>query len=268
MKILFYSLGIITGVGLSFLYFKSSTLGGSSRDQIQLMEKSEKVESLTKKNTEIVRQNDILTEKNFTLSETNTNLELQVYGYKERDKAEKKKYSRSPVTEGDIKYKLRKYITGIGIKLTETQELKIREWVRKELEFWRMSWAERRNLKGSSPPNVIEQIKSILSDEQLDMYESHFVQKNNTMGEALASVLLGDYPQIVELSEEQKDLIYQNLYKISHPDTQKETIKIMAESMSDLKDTQIREHERMLLWAAEEVLSVEQIDILMQSFEN
>ena len=95
-KFIIYVVGIITGIGLSFLYFQSSTSDNFSHYQKQLMEKSKEVETLSKKSTEFARQINSLTEENSELLGNNTNLELQVYEYKERDKAkaEKKRYFR------------------------------------------------------------------------------------------------------------------------------------------------------------------------------
>jgi len=83
MKFIIYFVGVISGIAISYLYFESSTSDDSVHHyQKQLMEKSEEVESLSQKNTEIVRQNDILTEGNAKLSLDVENLQIQLSEYK------------------------------------------------------------------------------------------------------------------------------------------------------------------------------------------
>jgi len=129
-KFIIYSVGILTGVGLSFLYFQSSTFDKSSHYQKQLMEKSKEVESVTQKLTEIVHQNDILTEENSELSVNVSNIEFQLNEYKSKEKKEEEEklndYLKSK--EKYIKKMITEYIN--FLKLTKEQQYKFVELVR------------------------------------------------------------------------------------------------------------------------------------------
>ena len=77
MKILFYSLGLFSGILISYLYFASSP-HESVHNQKQLMEKSTVVESATQKNIEMALKIDMLTEENSELSLTVEHLQSQI----------------------------------------------------------------------------------------------------------------------------------------------------------------------------------------------
>ena len=261
MKISSYSLGLLSGILLTYLYYVSAVLVDSVNYKKQLIEKFKEAESVTQKNTEIIRKLDILTKEKSILSENNANLESQLNGYKEieNERSEKEKISRLGKEKLRIAYRLAEYT--YGIKLTKTQEMQIREWIRDELDYLGMSQAERNNLNDSSPPNVIEQMKSILSDVQLQSYELHAIHLKNIRAEFLASSELGQYPSGIELSEEQKDIIYDNLYRSAHLDYAQE----YYDKFDDLKNKEIYGQGAKLIWAAQDLLTEEQMAILKQS---
>ena len=102
---------------------------------------------------------------------------------------------------------------------------------------------------------------AILNDDQLQIYEKHLIKKDNTNAEFMAYHMVNSYPVTLNLSEEQKDVLYQNLYQFKHSKTRSEFLERYEKLNSDYynKDTQA------LIWAAEGVLSENQTRIFIQS---
>jgi len=219
------------------------------------MEKSKEFESVTQKNTEIVRQNDILTEESTELSLHVENLRIKLIEYKSIEKKEKDiklaKKNRS------LKKTLKKY--NDILNLTEKQQQQIGELENSVYDYWQTT--EEGQIV--SVPDISDDIKSILSDEQNEAWEMHQNQKQNADVEAQAVNKLAKYPISMNLTEEQKDFIFQNLYESIHPDTRtKYAIRLSHTEYKGFGITGKR-----MIHHAKEVLTEEQMEILIQSLK-
>ena len=107
-----------------------------------------------------------------------------------------------------------------------------------------------------------------MTDEQLPIYEDHLDHETDQSAEIRAIRYLGDYPITLNLSEEQKDIIYQNMYKYSHKETYRvawDEVALFKAENDNIKWEKLDRNGRRMIWAAEEILKEEQMDILMKS---
>jgi len=225
------------------------------------MEKSKEAESVTHKNTEIVHQIDILTEENTKLSLDVGNLQIQLSEYKSivNQKEEEELAHNLASKERFIKGTLKKYNSVLN--LTEKQQYKIGEMEWKHNEYWKNY---PKSKAGKRPPSPLIKIKSILSDEQYKAWKTHQNQQKNVTAESNATLVLGKYPASMNLTEEQKDFIFQNLFKSEHPATKGKYLK----KLRDSKYKEFGRNGKTMMIASEKVLTEEQMEILIQSLTN
>ena len=93
-------------------------------------------------------------------------------------------------------------------------------------------------------------------------------QKVNSDAATKATAHLGKYPVTMNLSEQQKDIIYSNLYSLLHlepnndPNIFDTKLKLLKNENTYLS---MNHDKNLLVWAAREVISDEQMATLIQS---
>jgi len=284
MKLSIYIVGIITGIVLFYLYFDSSTFDKSTLYQKQLKEKSEEVESVTHKNSTLVHEFDILREENTKLSLDVEHLQIQLSEYKSiLNQKEKEEHDHKLTLELLEKEEaLSPWFEAYSavLNLTEEQQHQIGE-LKYELYLYRTSneydWRDFEDNK-SYTSNINKQIKSILSDEQNEAYETHANHLKSAGAKASVIRELGKYPASMNLTEKQKDFIFQNLYQLKYNSpgatTREEALEVFFKRQSDSKYKEFHSkykefdrQEKNMIQASEEVLTEEQMEILIQSLK-
>jgi len=183
---------------------------------------------------EIVSKVDSLTDKNATLLNDISILEslLKKYAETEERDEETKHIAQLDEKEIYINSVLQNY--SINLELTEEQEQLIGEWEWELTEHWnRQVITSNTPIEGplDTPPfSINERIKSILSDDQAQEFQLQLTQIENARTESQAIEQLGRYPASIHLTEEQKDHIYQNIYKYIHADTREVHLKEFNET--------------------------------------
>ena len=285
MKLPFYIFGLISGIVLSYLVLstqapdtpapvntpsKSDSLGTTeapalSNDEIDNLIQ----ENLSLHNT-INKQQEVMKVAIGDIARKVFNKSLEVGSLQNKiDKLELKlseitgeNYSKEDKEKdpslliGKRKYimvRLKQYRA--ILELTPYQEEQIGEWE------WEHYLAHKR---GESFPNKVELIKSILTDDELKIYEQDLRERDKVRTERSSSYRLAKYPVTLNLSEEQKDAIFENLHKYADSKTR---AHIIIERRNEEKYKEFEPTTRVLIWAAEDVISDEQMEVFVHSLE-
>jgi len=217
--------------------------------------------NLEAQHASLIAETEGLRETIATLKQTKNELESRLNKYTEKETEINADLSEKVESMVQRKLKVHKAI----MVLTPEQERQISQWHWDSLSYWMSVFDGIVDVNDPSPMktlNTEEKIKTILTDEQLMIYEAHLIKEDNETAETHAAIALSDYPITVSLSDEQKDALYQKLYQYEHRDSNDEIL----ERYNNLKNKQFEQHEQMLIWAAEDVISEEQMEILMDSF--
>lgn len=195
-----------------------------------------------------------LEERNAVLSREIAGLQARLddYTQEETEAAEASKRERDRV----VTTRLAEYRALFD--LTPEQASAIGEWEWALAQYWREFHAGNRSAK-DPVPLVEDKVREILTPEQLEIYEAHLEAKHNNMVEVAAQANLSQYPTTLELSEEQKDGLYRNLYFMYHKSSSGEYVeRLNAYRM----EGGYKPGAEYLMLAAEGVLSEEQMDQL------
>jgi len=260
MKLLYLILSFGAGIAVCYIYLRETAPTTLTSEEILYKEQAQDASELNEAKIVMLLESNALREENNLLAQTIFQLENKLSNYeKQKDEEHTKKLER---VERMTKSKLSK-IKAI-LELTPQQELMITEFVR---EKWTQGFIDKKfNLKR----DVNIDIKSVLTDEQLPIYEEHLNQENDNNAVFVATMQLGDYPISLSLSEEQKDVIYQNVYKLTHRDTFLETddaVEKFIEEYNKINNKRYSFGNMEMIWAAKDALSVEQMELLIQSFD-
>jgi len=211
-------------------------------------------------NVSLTHEVEALLEKNETLVRNNNEMELALSEH--RKKAEAKAIALIEKNEKrvikDIKKTLNKYKR--LFEITTDQERKIAEWAEEKARYKR--FPDERTT--DSPPKTEEKIKTILSDEQLEIYQRQEAHERDFTATHTATRDLHKYPVTLKLTEDQKSSLYQNLYKFSHSKSSSE----FKERYDERGDSALSKGDQRLIWAAEGVLSKEQNSKLLSHIQS
>jgi len=145
------------------------------------------------------------------------------------------------------------------LNLSSDQEQKIRKLLEEEYVYMDLITKSISNAEDHTLPDTEENIKSVLNIDQTQIFEAYLINKVNVEVEYSAFGTLAEYPYTLNAQE---DIILQNLFKQNHPDTANE----FHDRYNNLEDKQFSKTEQRMIWAAEDVLSIDQVEELIQSF--
>lgn len=250
MKPLIYILGLLSGITLCYLFILDSI---SSEPTPK--DESNKLKFLLEENAALTREADSLIVENSALKKNNVELthQLETFTREQKDRGN----ANITYHDFDVRNELKEYNTILA--LSTEQEEQIANWLQNN--HWGFEWQR-------FHPALTDNIKSILSDEQLDVYEKHLAQKADSEAATKATDLLGNYPVTMNLSENQKDIIYSTLYNLVHLDARKndELIMEIYTLKIDDRNRRMSYDDNLLVWAAKETVSEEQMDALIRSW--
>ncbi len=195
-----------------------------------------------------------LEENNYSLSLRIAELEDLLEDY-ERIKREEEK-DLIAAKKKEIEKRLKEYRA--LFELSPDQAHLIGEWEWELAKYWREFFAGKRS--GNDPvPFVEDKVREILSPDQIEIYEAHLEAKHHSQAEFNAQAQLTRYPTTLNLSEEQKDELFLNLYDIQHKSTKAD----YEEGLKSYRDTgHYTPGAEYLLLAASGVLSEDQFEEL------
>ena len=198
-----------------------------------------------------------LEENNYSLSLRIAELEGLLEDY-ERIKREEEE-ALFAAKEELIETRLKEY--SALFELSSDQAHLIGEWEWEQRKFWSDFHSGKRSAD-DPVPNVEDKVREILSPDQLEIYEAHLDEKHHRDVELAAQGQLTFYPTTLNLSGEQKDELFLNLYDIQHKSTN-------ADHEDGLKSYRDIGHytpgAEYLLLAARGVLSEDQFEELEKS---
>ncbi len=195
-----------------------------------------------------------LEENNYSLSLRIAELEDLLEDY-ERIKREEEK-DLIAAKDKVVESRLKEYRA--LFELSPDQAHLIGEWEWENSKYWREFHSGKRS--GNDPiPYVEDKVREILSPDQLEIYEAHLEAKYQSGVELAANAQLTYYPTTLNLSEEQKDELFLNLYDIQHKSTKAD----YEEGLKSYRDTgHYTPGAEYLLLAASGVLSEDQFEEL------
>jgi Spy/CpxP family protein refolding chaperone len=151
------------------------------------------------------------------------------------------------------------YLAGIlrqryyGLSLTEEQIARIRD-----LE-WQSYIATVEMMSGTlngKPPflDIQAEIAELLTPEQRKVLEERKMAESDQNATVVAQAMLGQFPQSLGLTEDQKDKVFAKLYDQFHPSTSAN----YEQRWEQMKIKPMDRHSQILEWATEGVLEPEQ----------
>ena len=195
-----------------------------------------------------------LEENNYSLSLRIAELEELLEGYERIEREEEK--ALIAAKEKLITERLKEYRA--LFELSSDQAYLIGEWEWEHTKYWRDFHAGKRSAD-DPVPFVEDKVREILSPDQLEIYEAHLEAKYQSGVELAANAQLTRYPTTLNLSEEQKDELFLNLYDIMHKSTKAD----YEDGLKSYRDTgHYTPGAEILLFAAREILSEDQFEEL------
>jgi len=261
-KLLYSFLGFVAGISACYMFFQDPESTDLAPEET--LYKAQEDANLKDVNARLLQESDALRQGNILLTGKIAQLEIQLSKYSQEK--DKKDAERRKSRGSRVKYELD--ILKANLELTPQQEQDTEKFVRDYLQDRKRS---------QSQSDLEKNIISILTDEQLPIYEEHLSQIKNRNAESIALLSLGNYPTPLKLSEDQKDIIYGNLYKFSHQDTMEESIYEIEKFMVEFRKTKFVEEYRtnnikiinfldaQTIWAAKDALSDDQMQQLVLS---
>jgi len=246
INFLFYLASLLAGLALGYLFSRETISNTPSPDKTTDSNQIQGIEHLIRENASLALEADALVEEMAALTQTISKLEIQLNKYVKS--GDKKIDAKQTQDERYLKKKLKEYTTMLD--LTPHQQNQVEGWLRERVF-------------------IEESVKSILTDAQLQIYEKHLAHEKNVLAARGANYELNKYPVTINLSEDQKDLIYQNilisdnLYNMQQP---KRHLNF-TRRWKKLKEKPFNRENQELIWAAEDVISEEQMKALIQSFK-
>ena len=200
-----------------------------------------------------------LEENNNSLSLRIAELERLLEDYEQIKREEEKDLIAAK--EELIKKRLKEY--SALFELSSEQAHLIGEWEWELGKYWKEFFSGKRSASADDPPpNVEDKVREILSPEQLEIYEAHVDAKHHSSVELTAQAQLAMYPTALNLSEDHKDELFNNLYYIHHKSTKADN----EDGLKSYRDTGLyTSGAEYLLFAARGVLSEVQFEELKKS---
>ena len=140
-----------------------------------------------------------------------------------------------------------------AIELEPWQEEKIGEIEWDAHEYWEAARGGKLNLGDHPPPEIETLVRELLIEDQISAYEGLLEKKADNSAERRALMELQKISRKLDLTEDQKDQIYSNLYRFNHEDTRHEVINRWNRLEGDRRSIQ----DQMRLWAMEGIVDDE-----------
>lgn len=145
-------------------------------------------------------------------------------------------------------------------ELSPEQARLIGEWEWEEHQAWQEFFS-----KGKQPsddrPKLEERIMPILSPEQQEVYQAHLEEQAINSAELSAQARLSNYPVTLNLTDDQRNGLFQNLFYMIHADT-REQFKDRQKEL-EMEGIYIPQNISLIM-AAEGVLEPEQLKLLLE----
>lgn len=244
-------LGIAAGFALAMALRKESP--GTDSEQADTVSLAEK---LSRENRQLSGETRQLREENLRLAGQVDKLQDRISAYEE---AARQGQDLEAVEKARwIAFRLREYL-GL-FDLTGEQAAQIGEWEWEEKLYWD-AFREKRQQPDPRRIPLTDRVRSILSPEQQEVYDAQLEAKAESMAQMGAQSILSRYPITLNLSEEQKDSIFQNLYRMHHQSTANEYMPVIY-NLS--KSEGIPYTEAQLILAGEDILNDDQMRLLRE----
>ncbi len=143
-------------------------------------------------------------------------------------------------------------------ELSSDQARMIGEWEWEKQLIWAESM---RTGKRQDLPNLEDRIMQILTPEQQEIYQAHLNEEARNIAELAAQSRLLQYPVTLNLTEDQKDALFQNHFYMLHNDSREQ----YSDRHKQLETEGLYIPQNIpLIMAAEDVLNSEQLDLLLE----
>jgi len=253
MKLLYSFLGFAAGIAVTCIFLREAAPTEAAPEGHLDNKQAQEAADLKEEKAVMLQEINALREENVLQADKMAQVKNQV----SKQEGEKADFANE---EADrlVKHELDK-IKAI-LTLTPQQHQNIEAFCRKFYTFYSDDDYDNGSME--------KDIMSVLTGEQISIYEKHVTHKHDTYAAGYATSDLGKYPVTLSLSEDQKDAIYRNLYLYRHDDTREEIRKILGEYTEKIIDRPYVKTSRLAavtIWAARDVLTEKQMEILLKS---
>jgi hypothetical protein len=160
-----------------------------------------------------------------------------------------------------IRFALQRYEALFDLSTQQKELIGELEWDSKV--FWDDARGGKIDMSKAELPKMEENVSLLLTEHQNKIYQDHLDSQKDSSTELASTAFLSQIPVTLNLSDEQKDEVYKNLYVSLHPNTQAEFQKRWDSS----QDHEFDKTRQMIVWAAEETLTHDQLEKLKQAYK-